>query len=87
VGQMNDAPGLLHFGALSREARKGIEVLYARREWEDIEDRTWLTREACALMFFHLRAAPDDPDVFPKGKWATIQALESLLDRAVGHPE
>ena len=32
-----------------------------------------------AFLFFQLREAEDRPEWFPKGKWSTIQKLETLL--------
>jgi hypothetical protein len=32
-----------------------------------------------AWMWFQLREAEDKPDWFPKGKWATLQVIESIL--------
>lgn len=33
----------------------------------------------CAWLLYYLKAAMDLPRWFPKGKWATIQRLESLI--------
>ncbi len=76
---------LIHWGVLSHEARKGIADLYARHDWEDLDggDKNWLLTEEAAMMFFRLRATDDTPETFPKGKWATIQTLESLIDGAM----
>lgn len=35
---------------------------------------------AWAGIAFLLRATPDLPEYFPKGKWATIQILETMLN-------
>ncbi len=68
---------MYHFGGgLSKIARDGIGQWYGQRDWEDIGDRSWLTIETACLMVFRLKAAEDDPLLFPHGKWATIQALE-----------
>lgn len=37
--------------------------------------------ETAALLFFILRALPDDE--FPGGKWATIQHLESQIENVI----
>ena len=35
--------------------------------------------EAWAWIFFELRESADNPDWFPRGKWATIQVIEDHL--------
>lgn len=55
-----------------------IKELYADRNWQDID--SWIEPEIAAEMFFRLRALEDSPDYFPRGKWATIQQLESALE-------
>lgn len=35
--------------------------------------------EIMAAMYFILKNAPDDPRLFPHGKWATIQNIEAQL--------
>lgn len=30
------------------------------------------------------KRAPDNPDWFPRGKWATIQAMQEATDRGMG---
>lgn len=37
--------------------------------------------EQWAWIVFQLRIAPDRPEWFPKGKWATIQVIEEDLNR------
>ncbi len=71
----------VHFGALKREMRRAIEQYYFARQWEDVE-HSWITLESAAVMFFRLRAADDTPELFPHGKWATVQALEDQIEQA-----
>jgi hypothetical protein len=54
------------------------------REWAKwvLHDESALdgtTREHWAWVAYLLRGTPDRPEWFPKGKWATIQVLESEL--------
>ncbi len=41
----------------------------------------YLRPQLAALLFFALRRTPDSEETFPRGKWASIQALEGLIDR------
>ena len=45
------------------------------------ELQTYIPAETAALLFFALRRMDDD--LFPNGKWATIQLLESLIEEAI----
>lgn len=36
--------------------------------------------ETAAATLLLLKAAPDNPEWFPKGKWATLQAMEQKLE-------
>lgn len=40
-----------------------------------------LTVEQASALYFIIRAQPDD--VFPGGKWATVQHLEGLIEQTV----
>ena len=45
-------------------------------------DHRLITVDELAPLWFILRSVKDDPSHFPKGKWAVLQHLETLLDRA-----
>jgi hypothetical protein len=62
---------VLRFDTLSEETREawGIKEPYVMRF------------EEAAAMFFRLRQLRDTPQNFPKGKWASIQAFEAIIDR------
>jgi len=49
------------------------DVLVDEMAWESISTEQW------AWATFLLRATFDDPAWFPRGKWATIQFLETEL--------
>jgi len=78
---MNDTSDLSYFGALSREARTAIAKLYEDRNWEDLDggDKLYIQDSSLALMIFRLKVRLDDPALFPRGKWATLQRLEEIL--------
>jgi hypothetical protein len=71
---MRDGISLREF---SRDTQDGLKALCLRYElWElDTQLPEWW-----AALAFILRQAPDDPEFFPKGKWATIQQIERRLD-------
>lgn len=79
---MSFEDGLVDISDLSRETRIAWAKLSFDMDWEDLDegDKTWLTIEHAASLFFRLRATEDRPEYFPKGKWASIQRLESIID-------
>lgn len=85
---MSDA---VHIGSLSAQAREGIALHLQRLGLDEQGDQlTWVDFPDAAALCFRLRVAPDTPEVFPKGKWATVQAIETLildmLERTEGKP-
>lgn len=76
---------MVFIGDISYETRRAWANLAFVNNWEDLDegDKTWLTLELASSLFFRLRAYPDTPEAFPKGKWASIQLLETLIDNAV----
>ncbi len=76
---------MIHWGSLYRNTRQAIAALYARKDWEDLDggDKTWILLEEATHMWFRLRAQPDTPELFPYGKWATLQVLEAMIDNAL----
>jgi hypothetical protein len=66
--------------ALSRETRRALE------QYSDAHDYTeWLGDRGCidgpwfAWLIALLKEEVDTPELFPKGKWATLQRMEDLL--------
>ncbi|MEE8240116.1 MAG: hypothetical protein V3R16_02510 [Nitrospirales bacterium] len=49
-----------------------------RRAW-GIGDVSFMPEPEAAWLFFRLREILDSQERFPKGKWASIQALEDLI--------
>ncbi len=58
---------------LSQETLKGFSLALSQEITNDspVEKLAWA--------FFLLRTVPEEPKYFPKGKWASIQALEDQL--------
>lgn len=79
-------PDIVSIGDISYATRKAWAQLSYEREWDDLDEggKTWLTLEHACKLFFLLRAHPDSPEVFPKGKWASLQVLETIIDQALG---
>ena len=49
-------------------------------ELQDLfEDRKWILATDLARLWFFLRVATDKREWFPRGKWATIQHMETML--------
>lgn len=67
---------------LSIAAQDGLRRL--GKEWENDEllfDALASNHESWAWWYFRLREMEDRPEWFPKGKWATLQAIEQLLTK------
>jgi hypothetical protein len=74
-----DMISLREFLPLTRHCIEKIVITF------DLADADNMSLEEWAKMFFLMRQMPDNDKLFPSGKWATIQALESKLDEwAVG---
>lgn len=67
---------------LSPEAQRGIEKFCDERELGELFAGSKFDAERCSWLYFLLRAAADKPEWFPRGKWATLQRLEPILDSA-----
>ena len=75
----------VHIGGLTYETRKALEEGVG---WETYEaDRTWLDFDQACAFWFRLKYAPDTPELFPKGKWATLQRMEELIEAALAPKE
>lgn len=67
----------IYIGALSPMTYDALDALGAERNWSPLFK--WIEPETCAWLVERLKHVPDSPDVFPNGKWATIQRLEEML--------
>lgn len=77
---MTDA---VHVGSLSKQTREAI-CEYLRAQDNALADHfVWIGFEDACAVWFRLKYAADDPALFPRGKWATLQALEELIQRAM----
>jgi hypothetical protein len=68
----------IHIGKLSAPAFGGIARWCEAHGWSPL--MTWESPERVAWLTYLLRHVPDSEDVFPSGKWATIQRLQELVD-------
>jgi hypothetical protein len=70
----------MKIGKLSAQAQEGL-----RRWAADVHDDELLfdaiggNPEQWAWIYFQLQACEDSPEWFPKGRWATIQAIGMFL--------
>ncbi len=69
---------------LSDAARTAISNALDEDGWD--LPRSWVDFDTCCGIYFRLRYAKDDPVLFPKGKWATLQRLEELIEQATKLP-
>jgi hypothetical protein len=70
----------INLRALSPETYRALESLCARRGWSPIYG--YVEPEQVAWLTFLLAETPDDDDTFPRGKWATIQVLQTMVATA-----
>ncbi len=71
----------VYINALSPETRYALDNALEESGWD--VGKSWIDLPTCAAIFFLLKAAKDDPELFPKGKWATLQRLEELIMQAI----
>lgn len=75
--------GYVHIGALSPETKLSIvEWATAKDLWPDVSDN-YMQLSQFAELYFRLKYEGDDPDLFPKGKWATLQRMEDLIEEGL----
>lgn len=68
---------------LSPEASYALLETYAYQRDFDPWLHKFIEPQWFAWLIALLKAEPDNEEFFPKGKWATIQRLEQLLENAV----
>ena len=66
---------------LSTETQAAISEALTESGWD--VGTSWVDLPTCAAIFFLLKYSKDDPQLFPKGKWATIQVIESYLQNDI----
>ena len=72
----------VHVGRLSKETRAAIADYLCAIGRDDLADRRWWEfNEFCGL-WFRLSIADDTPQLFPKGKSATLQCMRDMIEEA-----
>ena len=61
--------GFVEVGKLSHQTKRAWGI-----------DREFMEPEQAAWLWFRLRKHDDTDEMFPRGKWASIQYLEALID-------
>jgi hypothetical protein len=74
----------VYINGLSQETREAISNALDEDGWD--APRSWVDFDLCCGIWFRLKYAADDPKLFPKGKWATLQRLEQLIEQATKPP-
>lgn len=72
----------INLSELHPKTRHGLQAIFESLDRQDLIDRMWLGLDQAGEVFFLLRALEDKPEWFPTGKWATLQRLETLCERA-----
>lgn len=70
----------IHMRSLSPETYHAMQQLSEARGWAPVFE--YMESEAVAWLTFLLSEVPDDEDIFPRGKWATIQRLHGMVSVA-----
>lgn len=73
----------IYLGNLKPDTLAAIRRHYAALDMENIALATWWQAERVCELYFLLKYAPDDAELFPHGKWATLQAIEELIAAAL----
>ncbi len=68
----------IYIKALSPLAYEAIEQLSSQYGWPDVHG--YISPEQCLLLIERLKYVKDGVDIFPNGKWATIQRLQEIFD-------
>jgi hypothetical protein len=75
---------MVYFGALSELTRRALRAYSDQHGFDEwLEERHWIDARWAAWLIALLKAEADDPELFPKGKWATIQRMEELLNESI----
>lgn len=73
----------IYIGSLSIETRRALSDYLLSIDRDDLSDKTyWDFNEFCGL-WFRLNAAIDTPRLFPKGKYATLQQMQFMIEEAI----
>ncbi len=75
-------PKAVDLAGLSPESQRSVGLIAARGGITLVSQR-WVPLSQAGTLEAHLRAAEDTPETFPRGKWATIQAYQGLVEKAV----
>lgn len=67
----------IYMRLMSPDSYAALESLCIKRDWCDIY--VYMDPEQVAWLAFKLELVPDTEENFPRGKWATIQHLQSML--------
>ena len=60
--------------------RSAIASWSSRNDLDEvIGEHGWLPPEWASYLYFALEAEDDAPELFPHGKWATLQHLHALI--------
>lgn len=66
---------------LSQQTRDALSAALSDSGFDVGE--SWVDFDTFCGIFHRLKAATDDPELFPKGKWATLQRMEQLIEQAI----
>ena len=71
---------MVYAGALSQETRWALEKYSDSNDFTEwLGDRMWVQSQWFAWLVALLKEEQDTAELFPKGKWATIQRMQDLL--------
>jgi hypothetical protein len=76
-------PNQINTSSLSADVRDAIDNFVNSHERGDLALRRWWEFESFCAVWWMLRAADDTPEVFPKGKSATLQVMEQMIEASI----
>lgn len=75
-------PKAVDLAGLSPESQRSVGLVAARSGITLVSQR-WVPLAQAGTLEAHLRETEDTAETFPRGKWATIQAYQWLVEKAV----
>lgn len=76
-------PEQIYLGALSAPTRRALARWLCSVGREDLAEKSWWEFNDFCALYFRLRACEDTADLFPRGKWATLQRMQDLIEAAI----
>ena len=74
---------MVYIGNIKSKTRQAWSEYFWDLGLADNDFKSWLSLDNACKYLFILKATPDKAEIFPHGKWASIQTLESAIEDEV----